>query len=152
MENEEKLLEPKEVEIDGKNFIISKFPAFDGREIILHYAKAHILNMNDVQKQEDIVIKLMNFVAVKLEDDRILRLSTRALINNHLPSWETLAKIEAEMMTYNCSFFQNGEGLNFLKRLEAFAQNKITEMLINLSQKLSIVNKQPSGNSNTDIH
>lgn len=152
MENEEKLLEPKEVEIDGKKFVLSKFPAFDGREIILHYAKAHILNMNDVQKQEDIVIKLMNFVAIKLEDGRQVRLSTKALINNHLPGWETLAKIEAEMMTYNCSFFQNGEGWNFLKRLETFAQNKITEMLMALSQKLSIATKQHSGNSNTDTH
>lgn len=152
MENEEKLLEPKEIEVDGKKYIISKFPAFDGREIVLHYTKAHLLNINSVEKQEEVVIKLMNFVAVVLEDGRQLRLSTRALINNHVPSWETLTKLEAQMMTYNCSFFQNGEGLNFLKRLETFAQKKITEMLISLSQSLSIVNKQRSGNSSTDTH
>lgn len=140
------LLEPKEIEVDGKKFIISKFPAFTGREIILQYSKIHLLNSNDSDKMKEIVVKLMNFVAVTLPDGRLIRLSTETLIDNHVPSWETLVKLEAQMMTYNCSFFQNGEGLNFLKRLETFAQEKIIGMLTLLSENLSQKNKQHSGN------
>lgn len=145
------LLEPKKIVVDGKEYIISKFPALAGREIILHYAKIHILQSNDTQKQLEIVLKLMNYVAVELEG-KIIRLSTQALIDNHVPSWETLAKLEAYMMQYNCSFFQNGEGLNFLKKLETFAQKKITEMLMILSDTLSRKEKQHIGNLKTDTH
>lgn len=147
----EELLEPKKIIVDGKEFIISKFPAFAGREIILHYAKTHVLNSSDTEKQKEIVKKLMSYVAVELEG-RQIRLSTEALIDNHVPSWETLTKLEAQMMTYNCSFFQNGEGLNFLKKLETFAQKKITEMLTLLSESLLNKDKQHSGNSNIDTH
>ena len=49
------LLEPKEIEVDKKMFIISKFPAFTGREIVLQYAKIHAFNSNDADKMKEIV-------------------------------------------------------------------------------------------------
>lgn len=147
--NEKKLLDPKEVEIDGKKFIISKFPAFAGREIIMSYPKTHLFATADVEQIKKTVMKLMSYVAIKTDDGRIIRLETEALIENHCNTefpTETLAKIEAKMLEYNFSFFQNGKALNFLERLEGFAKGKITEMLTTLSDNLLQKNKQRFGN------
>lgn len=147
--NETKLLEPKEVEIDGKKFIISKFPAFVGREIIMNYPKTHLFASSDTEQIKNTILKLMKYVAVKTQDERIVRLETETLIENHCNTefpTETLAKIEVKMLEYNFSFFQNGKALNFLERLEGFAKEKITEMLTSLSDNLLQKNKQHFGN------
>lgn len=132
------LIEPKEVEVDGKKYIISKIPAFQAREIMVKYVPTHLMNMNsDYEKIKEVILKLMNFVAVNVEGKEI-RLSTETLIDNHCTSWETLVKLEAQMIDYNTSFFKDGKGLTFLKRLENLATEKITEILTNLSDKLSL--------------
>lgn len=132
------LIEPKEVEVDGSKYIISKIPAFQAREIMVKYVPTHLMNMNsDYEKVKEVILKLMNFVAVNVEG-REIRLSTEALIDNHIKSWETLVKLEAQMIDYNTSFFKDGKGLTFLKRLENLATEKITEILTNLSDKLSL--------------
>ena len=143
MELETKLLEPKEVEIEDKVanvkkvFIISKIPAFQARTIMLQYVPTQLLNFNkDEAKIEEMILKLLNFVAVKAED-RVIRLSTRDLINNHCPSFETIMQLEGLMIDYNTSFFQDGKGLSFFQRLEALATEKITGILTVLSDRLS---------------
>lgn len=141
---EEKLLDPKEVEIEDKVanvkkvFVISKIPAFQARTIMLNYVPTQLLNFNkDEAKVEEMIMKLLNFVGVKTEDGRVIRLSTRALVNNHCPSFETIMQLEYQMIDYNTSFFKDGKGLTFLQRLEALATEKITEILTALSDKLS---------------
>lgn len=141
---EEKLLDPKEVEIEDKVanvkkvFVISKIPAFQARTIMLNYVPTQLLNFNkDEAKVEEMISKLLNFVGVKTEDGRVIRLSTRALVNNHCPSFETIMQLEYQMIDYNTSFFKDGKGLTFLQRLEALATEKITEILTALSDKLS---------------
>ena len=140
------LLQPKKIEMDGKIFILSKFPAVVGREIIAKYPISNMPKFGDYEQSKEIMLKLMNYVAVTLSEGVEVRLSTEQLINNHCESWETLIKLEAKMMEYNCSFFQNGKGLAFLKKLETFAREKITEILTHLSGNLSQGNKQHTGN------
>ena len=138
-----KLLEPKEVEIEDKVanvkkvFVISKIPAFQARTIMLNYVPTQLLNFNkDEQKVEEMIMKLLYFVGVKLEDGRVVRLETRDLINNHCPSFETIIQLEAKMIDYNTSFFRDGRSLTFLQRLEALATEKITGILTVLSDRL----------------
>lgn len=140
---EEKLLEPKEVEIEDKVanvkkvFVISKIPAFQARTIMLNYVPTQLLNLNkDEAKVEEMILKLLNFVGVKAEDGRVIRLSTRALVNNHCPSFETIMQLEGQMIDYNTSFFHDGKGLSFFQRLEALATEKITGILTVLSDRL----------------
>ena len=140
---EEKLLDPKEVEIEDKVrnvkkvFVISKIPAFQARIIMLNYVPTQLLNLNkDEKKVEEMIMKLLYFVGVKLEDGRVVRLETRDLINNHCPSMETIVQLEYQMLDYNTSFFKDGKGLTFLQRLEALATEKITGILTVLSDRL----------------
>lgn len=140
------MIEAKVEVIDGKEFILSKFPAVAGREIIAKYPMSAIPKLGDYEVNQETMLKLMSFVAVKINDQE-LRLSTQSLVDNHVPSWETLAKIEMAMMEYNCSFFQSGRISTFLTDLEQMLPVWVSKMLTALSQQLSQMEKPPLKNS-----
>lgn len=135
------LLEPQEIAVplpDGttKQYVISKFPAIAGREIICKYPLSGMPKLGDYAVNEETMLKLMAFVAVPT-DNGALRLSTRALVENHVSSWETLAKLEIAMLEYNCSFFGNGRALTFLDGIALKAQASISKILTGLLVQLS---------------
>ena len=139
------LIEPKEITInyEGEDlkFNISKFPATVGREIISKYPVANMPKIGDYAVSQETMFKLMQYVE-RVYPDRTQPLSNEALINNHVPSWEVLAKLEVMMIEYNCSFFRNGKALDFLKKSMSLAEPKIIEMLTALSGKLSQAEKR----------
>lgn len=146
------MIEPKEISIktqagEDKVFIISKFPAVAGREIIAKYPLSGMPKLGDYQVNEATMMKLMCYVSAKTNDGSEISLTTKALIDNHVPEWETLARIEIEMMGYNCSFFQQGKISNFLDTIKANAEQSISSMLTDLLGQLSQQTKQPSKNS-----
>lgn len=144
------MIEPKEVIInyDGEDykFNISKFPATVGREIISKYPVSNLPKIGDYAVSEETMLKLMGYVE-RVYDDRTQPLTNKALVDNHVPNWEILAQLEMAMIQYNCSFFRNGKGLDFLKKLQSLAEPKITEMLTALSGKSSPQAKRAYTNS-----
>ncbi|OYW78786.1 MAG: hypothetical protein B7Z19_06535, partial [Polynucleobacter sp. 32-46-5] len=122
------LLEPVEITIpvadkDGyeKTYILSKFDAVAGREIVFQYPTSVIPKLGDYKLNEELMFKMMSYVAVPQDSGIPLRLTTRALVNNHVPDWETLYIIEKEMMKLNCSFFRNGRASNFFDDVRRLA-------------------------------
>lgn len=141
------LLEPKEVVIDGCTFRIGKFPAVAGREIITKYPISNIPRLGDYGVSEEVMLKLMSFVERITEPEgKAIRLVTKDLVNNHVPSWETLVKLEAAALEHNCSFFHNGKSSAFLKNLGTLAQEKVTEILTHLLERSSQQAKPRSKN------
>lgn len=143
------LLAPIEVDIelpDGsvKKFILSKFPAVAGREIITQYPTSAAPKIGSYKLNEELMFKLMSYVAVPLADGLPLRLNSRALVDNHVPDFETLMRIEWEMMKYNCSFFNNGKMSGFLELLTDKAQALILKTLTGFSESLSKNDSPPS--------
>jgi len=136
-------LEPKEIIIDDKTFIISKFPAIAGREIISNYPLSGLPKVGDYKVNESIMMKLMCFVGV-MKNDVLIKLNSSALIDNQVGSWETLVKIEAAMLEYNCSFFRDGRASTFLKDAAQNIPAWITKILTGLSAQSSPMEKQPS--------
>lgn len=130
------LLEPKEIEMEGKVFILSKFPAIAGREILVNWVGTGMPKIGDYKKNEEIMLKLMNYVAVETGDIK-QRLSNQTMIDNHVKSWEILVKLELAMIEYNCSFFQNGLASNFLTGLAQKLPAWISKILMDLSQQSS---------------
>ncbi len=131
-------------EIDGRNYTLSKFPAVAGREIIAKYPLSGMPKLGEYKVNEETMLKLMAFVQVDLENGVKLPLNSAALVNNHVTSWETLAKIEFAMLEYNCSFFQDGR---ISSLFEDFAQKLpqwISKMLTALSAQSSGQDKPPS--------
>ncbi|MBR2526596.1 hypothetical protein IKE67_09050 [bacterium] len=143
------LIDPKEITIDYEGeelkFNIGKFPATVGREIITKYPVANMPKIGDYAASEETMLKLMSYVE-RVYPDRVQPLINKALVDNHIPSWEVLARIEVETINYNCTFFRNGKALDFLKKSMSLAEPKIIEMLTALSGQLSQAKKQPSKN------
>lgn len=142
------MLEPKELTIadpDGKEhtYILSKFPAIAGREIVAKYPLSGMPKLGDYAVNEETMLKLMAFVGVKT-DSGVLQLTTRALVDNHVRSWETLAKLEIGMMEYNCSFFGNGRASGFFEGIAQKLPTIVTKILTDSLQQLSAKSKQAS--------
>lgn len=146
------MLEPKEITIEAqdgskKTYIISKFPAIAGREIVCKYPMSGMPKLGDYEVNEETMLKLMAFVAAKPASGDPIPLQTRELVDNHVPDWETLGKIEIEMMGYNCSFFQNGKISSFFDNIKATARQLISSTLTDSLEQLLQTAKQASKNS-----
>ena len=137
------LLQPKPVTVptmDGeeRTFIISKFPATAGREILTQYPLSAVPRIGDYATNEKLMLKIMGYVGVELDGrDVPLQLTTQALVDNHVPDWETLARLELAIIDYNTSFFRDGRASTFFAALGAKALPKITETLMALWENLS---------------
>lgn len=143
------LINPKEIIITFENeelkFNIGKFPATVGREIISKYPVANMPKLGDYAVSEETMLKLMCYVE-RVYDDRVVELTSRTLVDNHIPSWEVLIKIEAYVIDYNCSFFELGKVLNSLNEWKALAKPKNIKTLMDSLVKLSQAVEQPSTN------
>lgn len=129
-------LEPKELELTDTSgkvrvFIISKFPAIAGREIVTKYPVSNIPKLGEYQQSEEVMLKLMAYVGVpNAASGEPLMLTTRALVDNHVGDWETLAKVEWAMLEYNFSFFRGGLSSDFLGSISQKVVTWITQTLI----------------------
>lgn len=146
------MLQPKEFPTqtpDGQTrvYILSKFPAIAGREIVAKYPLSAMPKLGDYAVNEETMLKLMAYVGVPVEGkDAPLMLTTRALVDNHIPDWETLARVEIAMMEYNVSFFGNGKASGFLDAMTRKLQALLSQTLTDLSGQSSPKEKRRSAN------
>lgn len=139
------LLEPKTLEpINGKSFVISKFPATVGREIILQYPTSAMPKIGDYATNETLMLKIMTYVGVIVDGrDEPLMLTTRQLVDNHVPDAETLMRLEWAMMSHNFAFFSNGKLSGILDLAANRFVQLIQKTLTDLSPALSAKGEQP---------
>lgn len=136
------ILEPKEFE-DGPRarggglFVLSKFTAITGREIILQYPTSALPKVGDYNTNEELMLTVMKHVGVQLEGrDEPQMLTNRALVDNHVKSAEDLIRLEWAMMSYNFDFFGNGKLSGILDRVTMQAVALIQKTLTDLSPAL----------------
>jgi hypothetical protein len=145
-------IQPKEIRIttpagDERVYILAKFPAIAGREIVAKYPLSAMPKLGDYEVNEATMMKLMAYVGVPVEGkDAPLMLNTRALIDNHIPDWETLARVEIAMMEYNVSFFANGKASGFLELIVKKAQALLSQTLMGSLEQLLPKEKPASTN------
>lgn len=143
------MIEPQEVEIQTRNgpktFLISRFPAIQGREIVTQYPTTAMPKIGDYATNETLMLKIMAFVAVPNPDGEPLRLTSRALVDNHVPDFEALMRLEYAMLEYNCSFLQGG-GISRLieERLLPYLSRSVSRMLTDWSERSSGKGSPPS--------
>jgi hypothetical protein len=141
------LLQPKPVEIetqDGskKSFVLHKFPALAGREIVSQYPITAIPKIGDYNANEAVMLKLMAYVGVPRDDGSVMPLNSRALVDNHVPDFEALLRLEAAMIEYNCSFFANGKASGFFELIATKAQQLLSQTLTDFAARSSAPDKQ----------
>lgn len=147
------LLNPKSVEVTDRNgnkcsYIIGQFPAITGREIAAKYptsiaALAKQWEENQYGENEKIMLKAMSFVDRVLDDGSTIRLTTAALVDNHVSDAEALMRLERELLEHNFSFFEK-----FTRSISSggIVQNMlklITSTLTASLQRSSQQDKQP---------
>ena len=132
------MLEPKEFEIAGKTFVLSKFPATVGREIMMTYVPSGMPKVGDYATNEALMLKIMKYVGVMVEGrDEPLMLTTRQLVDNHIPDGETLMKLEFAMASHNFAFFNNGQLQGILQLAATKATDTVSKILTDLLPVLS---------------
>lgn len=138
------MIQPKEITIktqagDEKVFIISKFPATVGREIICKYPLSGLPKLGEYSVNEETMVKCLSHASAITEAGTELPLKNKAFIDNHVPDWETLVRLEFALLEYNCSFFQAGKISSFLDlivaRIEPLISKTLTDSLPQLSAK-----------------
>lgn len=130
------LLEPKSLTLPtskgDRTYILGKFPAVAGREIVAKYPLSNMPKLGDYDVSETVMLKLMAFVAVEVSPGQVIPLNSRALVDNHVPDWETLARLEWASLEYNCSFFADGRASTFFANITTTAPQWISRMLTDL--------------------
>jgi len=145
------MIEPKEVTIktqkgEERAYVLSKFPAVAGREIVTKYPVSNTPKLGEYQQSEEVMLKLMAHVGAVGPDGSVVMLTTRALVDNHIPDWEVLAKLEWHQLEYNCSFFGNGLNSDFFASISQKAAAWISKTLIPSLLASSPTGKPPSTN------
>lgn len=142
------MIEPKEVTINGRVYVLSKVPAVEGREIVAKYPLSNIPKLGEYDQSEAIMLKLMAYV----QTGDGIPLTTRALVNNHVPDAHTLMMLEKEMLEYNFGFFVHALSSGFFASFSQKAERWITGTLTPLLEQLSKAAAQPSTSSKADTH
>ena len=140
------MIDPKEIEINGRKYILHKLPAIAGREIITQYPIANIPKIGSYETSQELMQKLLSYVTVKLENGNEIALETASLIENHVPDAITLMKLEKAMLQYSFDFLADGEISKFLDLVLKVADRQITKMLTLVLQQSSDQGEPLSGN------
>lgn len=130
------LIQPTELPLGDKVFLLGKFPATVGREMITQYPITAMPKTGDYKTNEALMLKLMCYVAV-VTPNGPLHLTTKALVDNHIDNASDLLKIEWTMMERNFDFFGNGKASGFLAALGEKVQALILKTLTDFSQQSS---------------
>jgi hypothetical protein len=114
------------LDLNGKTYIIHKFSPIEGRRIVTSYPLTALPSIADYEKNEEAMLQLMKFVDVVV-DGNPLRLETAALVNNHIPEWKDLVKIELETLKFNCPFITDDNIRNFGQIIIGMVMNGLHE-------------------------
>lgn len=128
------MLKPKDVviaDMDGneRTYTVTRIPATYAREIVANYPVSALPKIGDYEVNEKMMLKLLSYAYAYTPDGKQIALTTRTLIDNHVPDWEALAKLELEMVNHNTSFFTSGKSLAFFEDLTAKALALVTQTL-----------------------
>ena len=147
-ESSKTLLEPKEIEINNLNFIISKMPCTTAQEVLINLPQGLIPVLSDFSKYETYIFKMLSYCE-RVYDNKSVPLVSKAIIDNNIPDFDTLMKLELECLKYNFDFFGDGRALTFCQGAGSLLKQWLTETLTASSDKLLHRAEQLFGNLNT---
>lgn len=139
-------IEPKEINIDGKTFIIHKLPATVAIEIMFKFGNGVLPKIGNFALAEEMMVKMMSYASLKRPNLPDLPLSTRELIDNHCVDYKTYLKVLEEVRRYSELFLISGNSLDFLKSLIAMLPAKLASISSQLSPVSSTESSPPSTN------
>lgn len=150
------LIRPKDIVLEDQDknphpYVISKIPATHAREIVAQYPTSALPKIGDYSVNQDMMLKLMSYVGVPRDKMEPLQLTTRALVDNHVPDLKTLSRLEIEMFKYNFDFFLPEDLSNLGERLKRILSIFLTQIVTQSLRESSRAVAQPSTNSEPPI-
>jgi hypothetical protein len=142
------MIQPKLIEVENadgisKTFVISKLPYSVGREVLSQFVPTGMPKVGDYQANHELMLKMMKFIAVIKEDGTEQRLTTQALIDNHIDGFKQGVILEKAMLEYNIGFFGQGNLSTFFEDFKTMLPKLISEMLTAYKAQLSQAEGQP---------
>jgi len=146
------MLNPKEVTLKDKHgnehrFVISEPPATVARELLLKYPVANTLKLQDFSASEESMLKLMSYVGKYDASGQLVMLTTRSLVDNHVPDALVLFKLEALALDHMSGFFAIVRSPDFLAGLIAKIPPSLMQTATPFLQSLLAKGSQPGLNS-----
>ena len=144
------MIKPKALEIidiDGveRKFIITRFPATVGMEILYRLPTSGVPNIGDFEALKVVRDDIFKYIYVTTDGGDIA-LTTHALIDNHVGDAETAVKIMGAILTYNYSFLGKIVSGGFLEsvtaKIPAIASKLLIQFKDALSEKSSLRSKK----------
>lgn len=126
-------IEPKQITLSGKTYVLTKFPATVGREIITQYPMTALPKIGEYKTNHALMLKIMSYVGVMVDGRHDpLMLTTEDLINNHIAKTEDLMRIEWAMIEHSFDFFADGRASGWLGMVADRISPLITKTLTDL--------------------
>ena len=104
------MLEPKDIDIDGKMYKIHKFPAWQGVMLVGKIPQALDFTHPDEDSRKQVWAEVFTYIAISLpKGGSPLFLTTPDLINNHVKGWPQMLKLIKAVAEYNEGFLDDGK-------------------------------------------
>ena len=130
------LLEPKNIVINGYKFVISKMPCTVAQEVLLRLPAGLLPLVKNFSQSEEMAFKMLSYCERCYEDKANVPLISKTVIDNHVPDFDTLIRLEQECIAYNYDFFQNGKVWTSLNKIVSLAESKASGILTDLLDRL----------------
>lgn len=137
-------LQPKEIQVNGKTFVIHKLPATVAIEVMARGVAGAIPKTGDFAVVEEMMIKTMGYVAIRKPGVPDLFITSKELIDNQCVDYKTYLSVLEAIREYNDLFFIAGSLSNFYENTIMTLPAKIMKMFIHLSQSSSTQESQNS--------
>jgi hypothetical protein len=103
-------LEPKEIDVDGKKYLIHKFPAWEGILLVGRIPQAMAFTQENLQASGEVWAEVFSYIAVPMpKGGSPLFLTNQDLVNNHVKGWKQMLALFRAIMEYNDGFLENGK-------------------------------------------
>lgn len=131
------------VDIDGdeKQYIITRFPATVGMEILYRLPSSGIPKIGDFAELKEVRDDIFKYVYAVTENGEI-SLSTNALIDNHITDGETAYKVMGAMLSYNYQTVGKLTSGGFFDSISGKLLDTARSLLRELSLQSSAKNKR----------
>lgn len=103
------MLEPKEIMIDEKSYLIHKFPAWDGVMLMGKIPQALDFSNPDEDGRKKVWAEVFSYIAIPVAKGLPIFLTTQGLIDNHVKGWSQMVKLMRAITEYNEDFLENGK-------------------------------------------
>lgn len=125
------MLEPKNIEFNGKTYILSKFPAWEGAILMSRLPISMLPKIGEFPVYIECLAEVLSYVSVPMPSGDTLALKSPEIINNHVGDWENTMKLFKATVEYNTSFLRDGGLSDFLNGITA---NSLPELIARTCQ------------------